>query len=192
MPSFKQAVQDVIDNQGQTAPGDLTSSGPASQSGTPTSSTTTDSTGTKTTTTTPTYTYHYDGDTITYDTSSTVQTCVGSNSCSTTTTTTPASPVDAQDPTDPCTKNPNRVGCMSLGDPPNDQVPKAQRTLSYSQESIGLPVGCPADVTVQTSRGPQVFSYAKTCDVAATSKPWVLAAAAFTALLIVLAALREL
>lgn len=111
------ATRDAIDTGGQSVPAGIESSGPASQTGTPTTTTTTSGTTTSTETKTPTYTYNYDGDTITYNTTNNITTVTNNNGTITSTTTTQTGPPAApQDPTDPCTANPGRVGCQEAGE----------------------------------------------------------------------------
>jgi len=190
------AVQGAVDTGGQSVVADIDVTGPASQVGTPTSTTTTDSTGTKTTSSQPTYNYTYAGDTVTYTTTNNTYTCAGAGSCSaasavSSTSTTTGTTATAQDPSDPCTANPDRVGCKSLGTAPEDKVPTAQRSLTYTAESLSLAAACPADQVMSTSKGQIVVSYAPTCDAATKARPWVIAGGALASLLLVLAALRE-
>ena len=127
--SLSDALHQSI-SQGESAPSSITSSGPATQTGQPVTTTTTGPAGTSTTTQTPTYAYHYDGDKISYDT--TVTTTVinndGSTSSSSTTT---SGPSPDKEPKDPCDLHPERVGCMGLGNPPDDTVKKTQSRLSW-------------------------------------------------------------
>lgn len=184
---WKDAVRDAVETGGQTIQTTDTNSGPATQTGTPTTETTTGPSGTTTTTKTPTYNYTYAPTTVTYTTTTTTQTCVGGGSC-TTTTTTPPGVTAPQDPDDPCTANPNRVGCLSLGDPPTDKVPTKAPTLSYTAETVSLPVGCPAPANVAG----RSVSYQQICDAATNVKPWLLVGAAFSALMMVVAAIRSI
>lgn len=114
------AAKGVLDNGGtigQTSADTPIKSltGPASQTGTPTSSTTTGPTGTVQTTTTPTYTYTYQGDTITYNiTTTTVTNTTNTSGQTTTTTTTDTKP---QDKTDLCAQYPDIAACAKLGTP---------------------------------------------------------------------------
>jgi len=182
------ALKDAV-KSGQTVPSEIELSGPASQTGTPTRKTTTDATGTTTVTDTPSYQYHYDGDKVRYDEGHTTETTHPDGSTSTTTTTT-TGPKSEADTKDPCDLHPERVGCMSLGDAPNDQVTKRSQSVSWNAEDPNLPASCPADITVQTSRGPVVFSYHDACDTATRMAPLIKAVGAFTALMIVAATLR--
>lgn len=114
------AAKGVLDNGGtigQTSADTPIKSltGPASQTGTPTSSTTTGPTGTVQTTTTPTYNYTYQGDTITYNiTNTTVTNTTNTSGQTTTTTTTETKP---QDKTDLCAQYPDIAACAKLGTP---------------------------------------------------------------------------
>lgn len=85
-----------------------------------------------------------------------------------------------------CDLNPGSLGCIGLGEVPTDQVPKSSKALSWESSVLGLPVGCPADWRAAGL----LFSYQSTCDTALKMKPFILAGAAFAALMIVLATLR--
>lgn len=183
------AVKEAIEH-GQTVPSTITTTGPQTQTGQPTSTTTTTSGGTSTQTQAPTYNYHYDGDTITYDTTvnNTTINNDGSTSTSSTTTTGPSPDKETKDP---CDLHPDRVGCMGMGSPPDDQVQKATKSLSWSSEDTGLPASCPADVVVYTHQGPMTFTYKPACDIAGKVAPLVKAVGAFVALMMVAATLRS-
>lgn len=186
------AAKGVLDNGGtigQTSADTPIKSltGPASQTGTPTSSTTTGQTGTVQTTTTPTYNYTYQGDTITYNiTNTTVTNTTNTSGQTTTTTTTETKP--SEEPADGmCKLYPDSLACQKVGDPPKDEIPKIDRTVSVAHESVGLPEGCPADIPLP---GGNVLSYASACDAAQKIRPVVIAAGVLSALLIAVAALR--
>lgn len=168
--------------------------GPGSQTGTPTSSSTTGPNGTTTTQKTPTYTYNYGGSTsnqITYQTTYTtvVTTCAGAGSCSTTTTTeTPDAPAP-QDPEDPCTANPTRVGCTPMGDAPTGEIPKkTEPALTFESEAVSLAVGCPAPYPLGNGHS---FDYGPICEVATIVKPAVVGLGLFSAALMCLMAVRR-
>lgn len=113
---YRQALQDSIDSGGQTVPATIETTGPASQTGEPTTTTTTTGTTTVTETKTPTYAYNYAGDTVTYNTTNNVTTTTNNNGTITSTTTTQTAPTPTpQDPEDPCTANPGRIGCQEAG-----------------------------------------------------------------------------
>lgn len=177
---------------GQQIPAqDFKPEGPASQIGQSTSTTTTTASGTTTTTTTPTYTYSYNGDKITYTTTTVTNTCTGAGSCSsnnadTTTTTTTGSPTP-QDPADPCTADPSRLGCLKLGEPPDDKVPKNNKTVTFTPEVLGLGGSCPAPV--QLPHGQQI-SYQTVCDGVVQARPLIIAMGFLMAGGIMLGALR--
>lgn len=180
------ATRTAVENGNLEVPSQLTSSGPASQTGTPVNTTTTDATGTTTDTRTQTFDYTYAGDTVSYTTNETVQTCVGSGSCSTTTVTAPAA--TPQDPKDPCTASPDRVGCAELGALPTDKVPTAIRDVTFTAEALGLPSGCPADVSLPHG---QKISYVTLCDGLEQTRPLIIAFGFLMAGGIVVAALRR-
>lgn len=184
-----QATKDAIDTGGQSAPAGITTTGPASQTGTPTTTTTTGGSPaeTITETKTPTYTYNYAGDTITYNTSITnVTNNITTGTTTTTTTNTPAA--TPQDPTDPCTANPDRIGCLKLGETPTDVVPTKSPNITFSAESVGLPSACPADQVIAG----KAYSFGPICDAATNARPWVIVGAIFSALMLMLAGVRQI
>jgi hypothetical protein len=89
---------------------------------------------------------------------------------------------------DPCVENPSRLGCLSLGDPPTEVPSKVSRELSFSAESVSLPSGCPAPSALT---GSLMMSWQPACDAATAMRPYVLVGAAFTALLLLLAGVRQ-
>lgn len=94
----------------------------------------------------------------------------------------------AGDPaTDPCVGDPGRLGCIGLGTAPAVDVPKSTVSVSWAAEAIGLPAGCPAPLPLHDG---YMLSFQWTCDALVLARPVVVAGAAFTALLMVLAALR--
>lgn len=106
----------------------------------------------------------------------------------TTTSTGGSSSTPGTSPGDPCSGDPGRVGCIGLGEAPAEQVPKRSVTASWSAEGNGLPAACPAPY--QLPHG-NVLSFEKTCDAFVQARPVVLVCAAFTALMIVVAAMRS-
>lgn len=193
MPDWSDVARDVIDFGREPVPSDLSVSGPASQTGQPTTTTTTGAQGTTTTTSTPTYTYTYAGDTISYSTTVvTVNNTVNNNGTVTTTTEevhTPGPVAGAlPDPAkDPCVENPSRVGCMSLGEAPKEDKPTAKRDVVWSAEVLSLPSACPAPVSLPTGH---VLTYTSACDAAVQLRPVIIALATLSALFLVVAALR--
>lgn len=89
---------------------------------------------------------------------------------------------------DPCEVNPNRLGCMELGQDEGRQVPKASKSVSFAAEFVGLPAACPGDIP-----GPHgvMISYGLACDAAGRVRPIVIALGAMAALMIVIAAVRS-
>lgn len=159
---------------------------PSTQTGKPTTKTTTSPTGSTTETTTPTYNISY-GPTISWTTTNTTVTNVTQGGTTTTTTTTETKPTE--EATDGmCKLYPDSLACQKVGDPPNDEIPKTDRTVSVAQESVSLPEGCPADIPLP---GGKVLSYASACDAAQKIRPVVIAAGVLSALLIAVAALRS-
>lgn len=180
-PSFPsaqwgQGVGDAIDSGGQTAPGTVGVTGPATQTGAPTTETTTGPSGTVTKTTTPTYTYNYAGDTITYNETNT--TTVNNNGSVTTTVTTGGA-ATPQDPKDPCTADPNRVGCVKLGDIPTDKPGWTTKEIVYTPEVLSLPSACPAPWSAHLFKWDVSMSYQIACDQAPAIRLAVLALAGF-------------
>ncbi|MES2099389.1 MAG: hypothetical protein V4569_06180 [Pseudomonadota bacterium] len=165
---WNQAVPDAFNPGNGTAPADITTSGPASQTGTPTVVTTTNPDGsTVTTTTTPSWQYTYNGGSVTYQgsTTTTTNTCTGAGSCSTgPTTTTSSGSGTVQDPLDPCTNNPDRVGCLEHGQDPqepdldNEEIPVEVTPQGGWGASDGT---CPAKV--QTASLGMVDPYGLFC-----------------------------
>lgn len=96
-------------------------------------------------------------------------------------------------PTEPetvnqCELNPNTVGCAEVGTAPTDEVQKESADLSWSAEAVGLPVGCPAPITMG-NLGTLTFQSA--CEAATWVRPLVIAMGAFIASLMVVAAVRR-
>ena len=184
-----QPTKDAIDTGGQSVPAGITTTGPGSQTGTPTTTTTTGGSPSETITETktPTYTYNYAGDTITYSTSITNVTNNITNSTTTTTVTNTPAPTP-QDTEDPCTANPDRIGCLKLGSTPTDVVPTKSPNITFSAESVGLPSGCPADQVIAG----KAYSFGPICDAATNARPWVIVGAIFSALMLMLAGVRQI
>jgi hypothetical protein len=185
---WKEPLRNAVES-GQWAPAEVTSTGPGSQTGTPTESVTTGPNGTTTTTSTPTHTYSYGGDTINVTTSTTTNTCTGAGSCTTanaTTTTTTTEPPKEQDPEDPCTLNPDRAGCAKLGSPPDaESMPGKSVSVSITPESgFGADNGsCPAMVQTQLIGAVDPFglvcTYMSGIRFAVIGIAWIMAALIF-------------
>jgi hypothetical protein len=189
--TWQQALQDAVAS-GQQVPAKLETQGPATQTGTPTTTTETTSTGTTTKTTVPTYAYNYAGDTITYSTTTNTYTCTGAGACSssnatsTTTTTTDPAPAKPQDPEDPCTDNPGRVGCKALGG--TKEAPPLQTTpitLNITPASGFGPssAACPAPRTASVAGLTLAMPFDLLCEFADGIRPIVIGLAWVSAIL---------
>lgn len=86
-----------------------------------------------------------------------------------------------------CDEFPDSLGCAKLGEAPTDEVPRAQRDVSWVAESLGLPSGCPADVPIIDGHA---FSYQAACDGLVSVRPLIVALGAFAAATIIVFALR--
>jgi len=189
------AVSGAVDKGGQqTGPSSITSSGPASITGTPTTTTTTGPDGRPTTKVeTPSWTFNYPGDQITVGTGLQTDTTPQGGPTSTTTTTTSGGGSPKSDPADPCLANPTRVGCMDIGDPPTDKVPKSNKAVpGFTPDPINLPASCPPPEMVTIHGQPQAVSYQPACDAAVKMAPWIKAGAALTALMICFGAFKAM
>ena len=188
---LKDTARAVLENGGDipvAASRSLT--GPASKTGSPTTTTTTNPDGTtKTTTSTPTTNYTYNGDTINYNT--TVTTTVNNGGDVTTTTTTTDG--TAPDPEDPCTKNPDRVGCVKLGDVPTDSPSWETKTVTFAPEDLGMGGACPAPESIHLGylNKDLVWSYQPACDVAPTIRLAMLALTVTGCLLWILSTVKQ-
>ena len=189
--NVSEAAKGVISQGGEIALSDFSTSGPLTQIGQPTNTTTTTPSGTTTTSTYSSFSYDYNGDKITYETTNVTNTCAGIGSCSTnnadTTTTTTIGKTTGQDPADPCTSDPSRLGCLKLGDPPDDKISRNNKTVTFTPEALGLGGSCPAPV--QLPHGQQI-SYQTVCDGVVQARPLIIAMGFLMAGGIMLGALR--
>lgn len=178
------AVSDAIDKGGQTAPGAIEApapggvTGPASQTGNPSTTTTTGPTGTTTTVSNPTYNYTYNGDTINVSNTTVTTTTApdGSQTTETKTGALPATPGEPVPPEDPCSANPDRVGCMKAGS--LEPVPVAKKVIPVSIDrdtGWGEGVGsCPAGKKLELGGMEFEFKLTQMCDFAVGIRPVVL------------------
>lgn len=189
--SVSEAAKAAISEGGQIDSAGFEVTGPATQIGQPTNTTTTTPSGTTTTSTYSSFSYNYNGDKITYETTVVTNTCAGTGSCSANnsdkTVTTITGKPTAQDPADPCTSDPSRLGCVKLGDPPDDKIPRNNKTVTFMPEVIGLGASCPAPV--QLPHGQQI-SYQTVCDGVVQARPLIIAMGFLMAGGIMLGALR--
>lgn len=157
------------------APYAPTNPNPTSVTGQPTTTTTTNPDGsTVTTTTTPKTNFGVSGDKVTYNTQNTTvtNTCTAASSCSSTTTVTNSTPTP--DPTDPCTENPDSAGCVKLGGPTTETVPKTSSPVTITPVAFASG-SCPPPITFTAMGHAYSFDYASMCDTATNSvRPVVL------------------
>jgi hypothetical protein len=120
----------------------------------------------------------------------TTKTTTNKETGETTTETTTETPPDGEDPleeeSDPCEEGSERLGCVDLGDPPEEETPKRQWDASWTAEAVGLPAYCPPPRSVAG----QSVSWQETCDAAEGMAPFIRIGAAWAALMLVLATLR--
>jgi len=96
---------------------------------------------------------------------------------------------DTKDPetSDLCKDNPDILACQTL-DTPDGTIPKSNKNISYTEESIFGFGSCPADryLTLQTNgRTLKVTDWARSCDAISTYfRPLLLVMAAFVAWMI--------
>jgi len=183
-PSGSSVSQALVDAQNLTGEKIQTQnpilSGPATSTGK--SSTTANPDG-STTTKTTNYGHTYSGNTYTTNVVN-----VTSNYSPTTNTTTTTTETTTPDPAQSdCEKNPNALGCQTLNDVPDDQVPKKTETLTYEVEDLGFGAGqCPASQTVTTHIGSVTLNMSPYCDALVTyCKPVLILLALLTAFFIV-------
>lgn len=213
--SLPDVAKDAISG-GETVTGDsLPSSGPATTQGPAVSSTTSTSspptttttngtttttpgtTTTTTTTTTPSYTWNYGGDQITYDTTTTTQTCTGANSCNTSnavTTVVTNSPAAATPPTEPtpdvCKTNPEAAGCAKLGTATGPDWTPTNNTITMTPASAwgAGDSSCPAAQTITLSGFAIPFDNTLMCQFFSGMRFAVLAVASIIAVMIFIGA----
>lgn len=94
--------------------------------------------------------------------------------------------------TDLCQLHPDIVACQKL-DTPAGEIPKAERSVSFEPENLGLGGGsCPANPSWTDSLGTHEINFAPYCAmVSSVIKPILLTFAALAAMSIVMAGLRE-
>ncbi|WP_310446128.1 virulence factor TspB C-terminal domain-related protein [Thiobacillus sp.] len=101
-----------------------------------------------------------------------------------------APPVDTSEPTpqeDPCTTNPNRIGCSEYGTiPAPDLIPETTVPVNPNYSAIGGNGTCPNPVVA----GPITWSYQPFCDFASAIRPFVIGFAWLSFAFIVVGAVR--
>lgn len=192
LDAFRGAIE-----SGRTVPADLSTTGPDSQTGTPQTTTTTTPTGTTTKTVTPTYNYTYNNGNNTITVTTTTTTVIINEDGDETTVIegpggTPTGP-DPQDPEDPCTNAPDRIGCSKYGQVPDEGVPEVEIPFEVAPQAGwgATTAACPAPTTVTMSGRAITFDNELLCGLLERTRPVVLAVAAFVAALIVVGGTRE-
>jgi hypothetical protein len=132
--TWRDALRDALTG-GQTTPANMTSTGPASQTGPGTTTTQTGAAGNQTTTKTPTYNYNYTGgNTITYTTTNVTNVTNSSG----TTTTTEVAPDDSDlDKRSECEKSPDTAGCAKLDLQDGPVKPESDQNVSAVSPQSG-------------------------------------------------------
>lgn len=121
----------------------------------------------------------------------------GSITGTTTTTTDQADPQpqpkDEEEKSKFCEWFPNILACAEFGDPEGDDIPRAERSVSFTPQVLFGSGSCPADTTI-TAQGLTITvgNWSTWCGYITTYlKPMVLLLAAFAALMIVLKGVEE-
>lgn len=100
-------------------------------------------------------------------------------------------PKKPDDEKDPCKEQPDRLGCVDLGEPEDLDLEKKDIGQPITPVSVGGGGSCPADRSVSTSGGTIVWTYKPICDMAEMSRPIVLALAWLLAGYILIGAVRH-
>lgn len=131
-----------------------------------------------------TYNFQTSGNTITNTSNTTSSTTYNiDNSVRNSSSSTTAPTAEQADPEDPCEKRPNSIGCQELDEPPQSEIPKQERQITYAPESVLGGGSCPASRPLAYGRE---FSYAATCDALTTYvRPMVIAIAGWIAIVII-------
>lgn len=193
------AARQVIAGGGQL-PADITTSGPASQVGQPSTSTQNNPDGsTVTKTDTPTYNFNYAGDTVSYSTTHSIVTnsCTGAGACSASTTTTNAPAAATTPPVDPCTANPTSLGCTQLGAlPVAERIPGTDVPIVFAPVAFSGAAACPAPYPLAFSVSGKAFNFsidtAPLCGLMSTLAPIFTALFACAAALIFMDGIKSL
>lgn len=181
-------IQEILNKGGDIALPAPTVTGPSSIEG-PTKETANPD-GSKTVEKT-TYNFNTSGDTINNTTNNTTTTIYNTDNSVRSTTDTTNTPEEQPDPLD-CQKDSSTIGCSKL-DTPEEDLPKADKNITYTAESWFGGGSCPADKIV-TVGGQQVkaWDWTVSCDYLVTyGRPLILAAAAFMALMILAPGVKE-
>lgn len=189
----KQAIQ--AGEQVEAVPQSIT--GPASKQISKTTTTnapTATSPNPTTTTKTTTANYTYEGAKVNVNTTTVTNVTNNAGDVIDNSTTTTEAPAE-KDKTDPCTDNPDRVGCATL-DEPYEEIKKQTKDVTYAKESISWAAGaiCPPPWNFSVpgvSSGNFQMRYEPFCDVAQRMKPFIVAGAALLAMFIVMSGIKS-
>ena len=188
--AIARVISDAIKSGETVATEPAVVSGPATSPATVTTKARSDGT-TETSTTTNNYTY--EGNNVKV---SNVTTTTNYNPTTNTTTTevaTTQAPGKEEKPSD-CEANPSRAGCSELDAVPDGVIPKETKNISYAAESLnwGASATCPAPLSYNAPVTGQAItlSYTPFCDIASRMRPFILAGAAFVAMMIVMAGIK--
>ena len=145
------------------------------------------------TTKTTTANYTYNGPNVNVTTTTVTNTTNNEGDVIDNSTSTTEAPEKEQE--DPCKANPDRAGCSDL-DTPTEDIKTETKEVTYSKENISWAAGaqCPPpwnfDVPALRSSGNFQVRYEPLCDVANRMKPFILAGAAFVAMMIVMSGIK--
>lgn len=131
---------------------------------------------TVTTTEAPVTHIDYNGDEVSFRTEVNKTTTNPDGSTNTST-----KPVGTTTSDSPCFGLASVLGCTQLGTPEAASMPTASKSITFTAESVSLPSGCPAPISL--GRYGEI-SFSTACSNATTMRPFVLAFAAFSALMI--------
>jgi len=187
------AVAEMLDGLKQVIEGVPSGvTGPASQTGQPTTTTTQNPDGTTITTTkTPTYNYSYSDNRVTWNITNTTTTV--NNSTGQTTTTTESKPATEYDPEDPCVKSPELATCAKFGDPPGGDLNQTTINLDVSpQDGWGEGnASCPEPRVVPFFGSSITIDNTLMCDFVSGIRFAVIGTCAILAALLFLGGLRQ-
>lgn len=171
-------ARDVVKNGGQPEAGSISTTGPASSA--PRTITSNGPSGA--TTTSIVNNYHYDGDSITWNETTTVNAPGGD------TTTVNDTPPDERSP---CDKDPDTVGCMKPGQLPTDAPKWEQKNVDFQVDALGLPSGCPAPRVMNWNGVALALNYQPACDVSPAVRAALIIVTAISCTMIVLQVIRS-
>lgn len=184
------AIQDAVKAGEVVGTDPAVISGPASSPPKVSTSVKADGTTSKTTTTNN---YNYAGNNVAVTTVTNVENYNPVTNVTTTDTTVASGPGEVTKPTE-CEANPNSVGCSEKDNVPEGVIPKETKNVAYAVESLnwGVSAGCPSAMSFNAPVTGKSFQleYTPFCDIASRMRPFILAGAAFVAMMIVMAGVK--